>query len=107
MEGKLPAEEIRERAAWLAGLADLLAAERAAERIGEAVDVLVESAADADAGPDPAATVEGRAAHQAPEVDGTTMLAGSTDLLIGQLVPARVVDAVGVDLHAVAIGAPR
>jgi len=107
MEGKLPAGEIRERAAWLAGLADLLAAERAAERIGEAVDVLVESAADADAGPDPAATVEGRAAHQAPEVDGTTMLAGSTDLLIGQLVPARVVDAVGVDLHAVAIGAPR
>jgi ribosomal protein S12 methylthiotransferase len=106
MEGKLPAEEIRERVARLAGLADLLAADRAAERIGEAVDVLVESPA-ADAGLDPAATVEGRAAHQAPEVDGTTMLAGSTDILIGQLVPARVVDAVGADLHAVAIGAPR
>jgi ribosomal protein S12 methylthiotransferase RimO len=108
MEGKLPAAEIRERAAQLAGLADLLAADRAAERIGEAVDVLVESsAADADAGPDSATTIEGRAAHQAPEVDGTTTLTGSADVLIGQLVSARVVDAVGADLHAAAIGAPR
>jgi tRNA A37 methylthiotransferase MiaB len=108
MDGKLPAGEIRERAAQLAGLADVLASDRAAERIGEAVDVLVESSpADGDAQQGPAATVEGRAAHQAPEVDGTTTLTGSADLVIGQLVPARVVDAVGADLHAVAIGAPR
>jgi ribosomal protein S12 methylthiotransferase len=108
MDGKLPPAEIRERAARFAALADLLAADRAAERIGEAVDVLVESsAADVDAGHGPAPTAEGRAAHQAPEVDGTTTLTGSAGLLIGQLVPARVVDAVGADLHAMMIGAPR
>jgi ribosomal protein S12 methylthiotransferase RimO len=108
MDGKLPAAEIHERVAWFAALADLLAADRAAERIGEAVDVLVESsAADVDAGQGPAPTAEGRAAHQAPEVDGTTTLTGPAGLLIGQLVPARVVDAVGADLHAVMIGAPR
>jgi len=108
MDGKLPAAEIRERAARFAALADLLAADRAAERIGEAVDVLVESsAAYVDAGHGPGPTAEGRAAHQAPEVDGTTTLTGSADRLIGQLVPARVVDAVGADLHAVMIGAPR
>jgi ribosomal protein S12 methylthiotransferase RimO len=108
MDGKLPAGEIRERAAQLAGLADVLASDRAAERIGEPVDVLVESSpTDRDAQQGRAVTVEGRAAHQAPEVDGTTTLTGSADLVIGQLVPARVVDAVGADLHAVAIGAPR
>jgi ribosomal protein S12 methylthiotransferase len=70
--------------------------------------VLVESsAAYLDAGDGPGPTAEGRAAHQAPEVDGTTTLPGSADRLIGQLVPARVVDAVGADLHAVMIGAPR
>ena len=107
MDGKVPEAEIRERAARLAALADLLVADRAAERIGETVDVLVERSAAREGTDELEGIAEGRAAHQAPEVDGTTTLTGVTDLLIGQLIPARVVDAVGADLHAVGIGPPR
>ena len=45
--------------------------------------------------------VDGRAAHQAPEVDGSTALIGEvTDLVPGDLVTAKVVDSIGVDLVA-------
>jgi hypothetical protein len=49
--------------------------------------------------------VEGRAAHQAPEVDGSTTLAGagSVGLRPGDLVSATVVRADGVDLVAVPV----
>jgi len=52
--------------------------------------------------------VEGRAAHQAPEVDGnTTLVAGGgidpSTLHRGDFVRAKVVDSVGVDLVAVPI----
>jgi ribosomal protein S12 methylthiotransferase len=46
--------------------------------------------------------VEGRAAHQAPEVDGSTTLSGG-DLSVlrpGDLVRAKVMRTVGVDLIA-------
>jgi hypothetical protein len=46
--------------------------------------------------------VEGRAAHQAPEVDGsTTLVGGEFDLRPGDLVAARVTGSSGVDLVAV------
>jgi hypothetical protein len=45
------------------------------------------------------AVAEGRAGHQAPEVDGTVAVHGS-GLQVGDLVRARVRDAVGVDLVA-------
>ena len=45
---------------------------------------------------------EGRAAHQAPEVDGTTTVRASADLVPGQLVRATVVSSDGVDLVATA-----
>jgi tRNA A37 methylthiotransferase MiaB len=75
-------------------LVEELTAQRAEERIGERVEVLVESVEDG--------VVEGRAAHQGPEVDGTTTLAGPAagGLRVGDLVHAVVVDSDGVDLVA-------
>ena len=50
--------------------------------------------------------VEGRSAHQAPEVDGSTLLVVGgldlADLRVGSLVSAEVVGSDGVDLAAVA-----
>jgi tRNA A37 methylthiotransferase MiaB len=73
-------------------LADELCSQRSDERIGSLIDVLVDFV-DGD-------TVEGRAAHQAPEVDGSTMLEGSMGLKPGDLVQAKVLRAEGVDLVA-------
>jgi hypothetical protein len=42
---------------------------------------------------------EGRAAHQGPEVDGTTSFIG-TNFAVGQYVDAVVVDSLGADLVA-------
>ncbi len=69
-----------------------MVASRAQARIGEHVRVLIE---DAD-------LQEGRAAHQGPEVDGTTTFIG-TDFKVGQYVDAVVVDSMGADLVAKAI----
>ncbi|MEQ6902628.1 30S ribosomal protein S12 methylthiotransferase RimO [Nocardioides sp. YIM 152588] len=101
-DGKLDEDEINARVQHVTDLVGELNAQRAAERIGEQVLVLVEDLApeDADAG-----MVEGRAAHQGPEVDGTTRLRGAdgspvTDIAVGDLVAAVVVDSDGVDLIA-------
>jgi ribosomal protein S12 methylthiotransferase len=48
---------------------------------------------------DNGASGEGRAAHQAPEVDGSTTVSGP-GLRVGQLVRARVVATEGADLVA-------
>ncbi|MBC7677767.1 MAG: hypothetical protein H7233_02090, partial [Pseudorhodobacter sp.] len=69
-------------------LVEELTSQRAEERLGEVVEVLVD-------GPDN----EGRAAHQAPEVDGTTTLSGPP-LPVGALVRAMVTGSGGVDLLA-------
>ena len=66
-------------------------AERATDRVGETVDVLVEEV-EADA-------ALGRAAHQGPEVDGLVRLPGA-DAAVGSWVRAEVVGADGVDLVA-------
>ena len=50
--------------------------------------------------------VEGRAAHQAPEVDGSTTLTGraaDSEPRVGDLVRARVTGTDGVDLVAVPV----
>ncbi len=92
-DGKLDDDEIRDRTEHVTRLVEELTAQRAEERIGEVVDVLVESV-DGD-------SAEGRAAHQGPEVDGTTTL---TDLpasvSVGDFVRASVVASDGVDLVA-------
>lgn len=89
LPGKVDAEVIAQRVEGLSMLVDELVSERAHNRIGEEVSVLIE---DSD-------LQEGRAAHQGPEVDGTTTLLGN-DCAIGQYVNARVVDSFGADLIA-------
>jgi ribosomal protein S12 methylthiotransferase RimO len=105
LPGKLAAATIRRRYGRLLGLADELCAQRAAERVGSTVRVLVESVA--------GGVVEGRAAHQAPEVDGSTTLvpgdppvgAGDPPVRVGDLVEATVTGADGIDLRATPAGA--
>jgi ribosomal protein S12 methylthiotransferase RimO len=91
--GKLDDDEVRARAEHVSALVEELTAQRASERVGEAVEVLVESVDGTDG------TVEGRAAHQGPEVDGSTYLLDS-DARVGDLVRATVTAAEGVDLYA-------
>ncbi|MBB5778392.1 30S ribosomal protein S12 methylthiotransferase RimO [Nonomuraea jabiensis] len=92
LPGKLDQEVIDERVRVLTELAEELTAQRAEERIGTEVDVLI----DDDLGD---GGYEGRAAHQGPEVDGSVTVQG-IGLVRGQIVRAVVVDSEGVDLIA-------
>lgn len=99
LPGKVSAATIRRRYEKVSALVEELCAQRAEERIGSSVEVLVESVGE---------TVEGRAAHQAPEVDGaTTLVAGGEirldTLRVGDLVRATVTGSEGVDLYAVPV----
>jgi ribosomal protein S12 methylthiotransferase RimO len=95
---KLDDDEIRARTEHVTTLVEELNAQRAEERIGEQVVVLVESVDDD--------LVEGRAAHQGPEVDGTTMLTGAGRAAVGDLLTATVTGTDGVDLIARTDGVP-
>ncbi|RJK96565.1 30S ribosomal protein S12 methylthiotransferase RimO [Vallicoccus soli] len=102
LDGALPEHEVRARVERVTALVDELTAQRAEERVGERVEVLVEEV-HADG------TLEGRAEHQGPEVDGTTVLAPVPGARVGDLVPAVVTGSSGVDLQARAVagaGAP-
>ncbi len=93
-DGKLDDDEVRDRVEHVTRLVDELTSQRAEDRIGEEVLVLVESVEDGE-------TV-GRAAHQGPEVDGATYLRAPAS--VGDLVRAEVVGTDGVDLVAKALG---
>ena len=139
--GKLDDAEIARRVEEFADLAEELMAQRAADRLGETLDVLIEetvpagevgetgevgeagAARDAGevgetgqaSGPDAAhpgtgysgngysGTFTGRAAHQAPEVDGVTTVRSAAPLAPGDMVRAVVTGSDGVDLIADAI----
>jgi len=92
LPGKVPAETIARRVERLTALVEDLTSARAADRIGETVEVLVE---EVSAG---GLLGEGRAAHQAPEVDGSCVVRSATPLSVGELVTAEVVASEGVDL---------
>ena len=92
LEDKVAPEVIAQRVETLSSLADEMVSLRAQARIGETVRVLIE---DAD-------LQEGRAAHQGPEVDGTTSFIG-TNFAVGQYVDAVVIDSMGADLVAQAL----
>ncbi|WP_067432170.1 30S ribosomal protein S12 methylthiotransferase RimO [Nocardioides jensenii] len=95
-DGKLDPDEVRERTEHVTALVEELNAQRAEERIGSTVDVLVESLADG-----PEAAVEGRAAHQGPEVDGTTLVEDvAGGVAVGDIITATVTATDGVDLIA-------
>ncbi len=95
-DGKLPQDVVDDRLAKLSRLAEELTAQRAEQRIGSEVEVLVESVEDG--------VVEGRAAHQAPETDGLTTLLGLDEAVVGRYYRARVVGTEGVDLVAELVG---
>ncbi|GHF23650.1 ribosomal protein S12 methylthiotransferase RimO [Streptomyces mashuensis] len=91
---KLDPEVVAERLAHISRLAEELTAQRAEDRVGETIEVLVDRVDDEDG-------VIGRAAHQAPETDGQVTLAMDPELAApGRMVVARVVAAEGVDLVA-------
>jgi tRNA A37 methylthiotransferase MiaB len=92
---------VADREARLGRIVEQLITERAQERIGSVVDVLVDRAivVEGDAPTTQGPDAEGRADHQAPEVDGTTLLPGLF-VAPGTIVRATVVDAVGADLVA-------
>ncbi len=96
LPGKLDQAEVARRVEEVADLAEELMAQRGADRIGETVEVLIEERLGDG-------LFEGRAAHQAPEVDGATTVQASADLVPGQLVRATVVSSDGVDLVATAM----
>ncbi len=89
IDGKIDQEVIAQRVETLSSLADEMVSLRAQARIGETVRVLIEDAE----------LQEGRAAHQGPEVDGSTTFIG-TDFKAGQYVDAVVIDSMGADLVA-------
>jgi len=93
LSGKIDPAEVARRVEDVTALADELMAQRAADRVGEAGEVLLERRV----GP---GRYEGRAAHQAPEVDGITTVRGCAGRRAGDLVRARFTAAEGVDLLA-------
>jgi MiaB/RimO family radical SAM methylthiotransferase len=99
LDGHLPPEVVAERVERLTSLVEELTARRAEERVGESVEVLVESVDLSSEGEG----VVGRTAYQGPDVDGTTTLQLSdADPVpsVGDLVAATIVATEGVDLVA-------
>ncbi len=101
LPGKLDQHEIDARVRRITDLVEELTAQRAEARIGTTVEVLLTEDL---AGSEGAGTWAGHAAHQDPDADGTTTVAGvPADAVPGQLVTATVVDTEGVDLLARAV----
>jgi ribosomal protein S12 methylthiotransferase RimO len=89
LSDKVDGEIIAERVQSLSSLADEMVTLRAATRIGEQVRVLIEDEENQ----------EGRAAHQGPEVDGTTTFVGTT-FKVGEYVDGVITQSLGADLIA-------
>jgi ribosomal protein S12 methylthiotransferase len=96
LSGQLDAAEISRRVEEFAGLADELMTQRAENRLGETLDVLIEEPSEDG----PEGSYLGRAAHQAPEVDGVTTVISAGPLAAGDMVRAVVTGSEGVDLIA-------
>ena len=90
LEGKLDSDVIHQRTEGLSTLVDELLLQRAEERIGEHVRVLIEDEE----------LQEGRADHQGPEVDGSTFIQSRNKYRVGEYVSAVVIDVAGADLVA-------
>jgi ribosomal protein S12 methylthiotransferase len=90
LPAQVPLRTRRARAQRIRDLADAIGFERAASRVGEVVDVLIEGI-DPDEG-----VIVGRWRGQAPEIDGLVVLDGGH---AGQIVSAKIVDSIGYDLE--------
>jgi ribosomal protein S12 methylthiotransferase RimO len=93
LPGEMSEDEVADRVSDLAGLADELMAQRAADRVGEVMDVLIEEELGNG-------RYLGRGPHQAPEVDGTVAVTAAR-AAPGDLLRVRVTGSDGVDLTAV------
>ena len=99
-DAKLPQDEIDDRVEHIRSLVEELNHQRAAERIGQNLEVLVEQIEDEDTGD---IASRGRAGQQGPDVDGETVLTwpDARELpSIGDIVTVQVVDTIGIDLVA-------
>ncbi|WP_346619502.1 30S ribosomal protein S12 methylthiotransferase RimO [Blastococcus montanus] len=98
LPGKLDQPEIDARVRRITDLVEELTAQRAEDRIGERVEVLLSEDLSGEDGP---GTWLGHAAHQDPDADGTTTVTGvPADAVAGRLVHAEVVGTEGIDLVA-------
>lgn len=112
---KVAQHVIEERVDALSGITEQAGAARAAARVGDEVEVLVEHVAAAEEWDETGrpgsvfggrVVVQGRAAHQGPEVDGSTRLVWDTSREepsapeVGRIVRATVLDSEGADLMA-------
>jgi ribosomal protein S12 methylthiotransferase len=96
-EDKFDRHVISDRVAHFTTLVEELNIQRAEERIGERVEVMVDGI-DEDTD-----ELTGRAAHQGPDVDGATILRlcpGTQAPAVGQIIAAVVLDTDGIDLIA-------
>ena len=91
LENKVEQDVINFRVELLSKLVDEFLMQRAQERIGEHVRVLIEDEE----------SQEGRAEHQGPEVDGSTFVKGRAKYKVGEYVDAVITEVAGVDLIAV------
>ncbi len=98
LDGHLPQAEIDARVTQVSELVEELMAQRAEDRIGEDVKVLIEGT-----DPEDGQALLGRAAHQGPDFDGQCRVlrpagAGGLSADPGEIVRGRVVAGHGVDL---------
>jgi tRNA A37 methylthiotransferase MiaB len=101
LPGKLDQQEIDARVRRITDLVEELTAQRAEDRIGERVEVLLTEDLAEEESP---GVWLGHAAHQDPDADGTTTVAGvPADAGAGRIVAAEVVATEGIDLVARAL----
>lgn len=89
LDGHLSDDEIADRFEHISTLANRVSEDVALQRVHTEVQILIDA-------PDNT----GRAAHQGPEVDGTTAVMADRELAIGELVRATVIGVDGIDLLA-------
>jgi len=94
---KIDEDLVRARVEQVTALVDEVMAQRAEDRIGETVHVLIESL---DYDGDEWALGVGRAGHQGPDDAGTVVRLADTEVEVGDIVEAVVIDVEGVDLVA-------
>ncbi|MHB8841943.1 MAG: 30S ribosomal protein S12 methylthiotransferase RimO [Candidatus Aquicultor sp.] len=99
LKGMVPEETVKERYHELTALQDSLSQRRSEERVGKVHDALIESIVDSEEG-----LFEARAWWQAPEVDGFTYVAGSSQP--GQIIKAYIDEFDGCDFHGRILSGP-
>jgi len=109
LKDKVDPDEVARRVSEFGQLAEEVMAQRAADRVGETVQVLVEDVlGEGTSGgtggysvrPSGGWQYEARATHQAPDVDGSVTLFTDVELAPGDIVAARVTGSDGADLLA-------